>query len=74
MTQMMTRVTFERDEGQDYPIGTRVSAHAMDDTFRTLALNPSSGDYLVTRCERVRDVGWKALRVSLSLAESTTPS
>ena len=74
MTQMTTRVTFERDEGQDYSVGTRVSAHAMDDMFRTLELNPSSGDYLVTRCEHARDVGWRALRVSLTLAEPPTPN
>ena len=68
------RVTFERDEGQDYPVGTRVGAHAMDVMYRTLALNPSSGDYLVTRCERIRDVGWRALRVSLARAESPISS
>jgi len=73
-TNMLTRVTFERDEGQDYPVGTRVTAHAMDVMYRTLALDPSSGDYLVTRCEHIRDVGWKALRVSLALAESPTSS
>jgi len=73
-TTLMTRVTFERDEGQEYPVGTRVTAHAMDVAYRTLSLNPSNGDYLVTRCERIRDVGWRALRVSLVLAEPTTPS
>ena len=67
---MMIRVAFERDEGQDYPVGTRVTAHAMDIMYRTLALNPASGEYLVTRCERIRDVGWSALRVSLALAKS----
>ena len=46
----------------------------MDDMYRTLALNPSSGDYLVTRCEHIRDVGWKALRVSLAIPESPTSS
>jgi hypothetical protein len=71
---MMIRVAFERDVGQDYPVGTRVTAHAMDDMFRTVALNPSSGNYLVTRCEHIRDVNWRALRVSLTLAESPTPS
>ena len=73
-TTLMTRVTFECDEGQDYPVGTRVTAHAMDVAYRTLSPNPSSGDYLVTRCERIRDVGWRALRVSLVLTEPTTPS
>ena len=29
-TNLLTRVTFERDEGQDYPVGTRVTAHAME--------------------------------------------
>jgi hypothetical protein len=73
-TTLMTRVAFERDEGQDYPVGARVTAHPMDVAYRTLALNPSSGDYVVIRCERIRDVGWRALRVSLALAEPTTPS
>ena len=70
---MMIRVAFERDVGQDYPVGTRVTAHAMDAMFRTLALNPSSGNYVVTRCEHIRDVGWRALRVSLALTKSPTP-
>ena len=70
---MMIRVTFERDVGQDYPVGTRVTAHTMDNTFRTLVLNPSSGNYLVTRCEHIRDVNWRALRVSLAPAGSPTP-
>jgi hypothetical protein len=61
------RVTFERDDGQQYGVGTRVSVHAMNSQCRTLALNPSSGSYRVTRCEQVRDTGWKALRVSLHL-------
>ena len=69
MTQLMTRVTFERDEGQSYPVGTRVSVHTMDAVCHTLTLNPSSGDYRVTRCEHIRDVGWKALRISLALTE-----
>ena len=68
------RVTFERDEGQDYPVGTRVTAHAMDVAYRTLALDPSSGKYVVARCERIRDVGWRGLRVSLALAGSPTSS
>ena len=70
---MMIRVAFERDVGQHYPVGTRVTAHAMDDMFRTLALNPSSGNYVVTRCEHISDVGWRALRVSLALTTSPTP-
>ena len=70
---MISRVAFERDVGQDYPVGTRVTAHAMDAMFRTLAQNPSSGDYVVTRCEHIRDVGWKALRVSLALTKSPIP-
>jgi hypothetical protein len=61
------RVTFERDEGQEYRVGARVTVHAMNSLFRTIDPNPSTGNYLVTRCERVRDVGWKALRVSLRL-------
>jgi hypothetical protein len=74
MTKLATRVAFEHDEGQDYPVGARVTAHAMDAMYRTLTLNPSSGDYLVTRCERIREPGWKALRVSLAHAELPTPS
>jgi hypothetical protein len=73
MTKLMTRVAFEIDEGQDYPVGTRVTAHALDALYRTLTLNPSNGDYLVTRCERIRDPSWKALRVSLALVTSPTP-
>lgn len=63
------RVTFERDEGQEYSVGARVTVHAMNSLFRTIDLNPSTGTYLVARCERVRDVGWQALRVSLQLLE-----
>src|SRR5688572_22435981 len=61
------RVTFERDEGQEYRIGARVAVHPMNSLFRTIAPDPATGSYLVMRCERVRDVGWKALRVSLHL-------
>jgi len=60
-------VTFERDEGQQYGIGTRVAVHAMNTQFRTLDLDPVNGSYRVTRCESVRDVGWKALRINLHL-------
>jgi hypothetical protein len=63
-------VTFERDEGQEYPVGTRVGVHAMDAAYRTLALDPGDGAYVVTRCERIRDVGWRALRVSLTVYEA----
>jgi hypothetical protein len=63
------RVTFERDEGQQYDIGARVTVHAMNGSIRTLALNPSNGRYQVTRSERVRDLGWRALRVSLLLVD-----
>ena len=73
-TNTMINVTFERDEGQDYPVGTRVTAHPMDAACRTLALNPSGGDYVVIRCEHIRDVGWRALRVSLAPAESPAPN
>ena len=69
MHELTHRVTFERDEGQEYSVGTRVTVHAMNGLFRTIDPNPSTGDYLVTRCERVCDVGWKALRVSLHLLE-----
>jgi hypothetical protein len=61
------RVTFERDEGQEYRVGARVTVHPMNSLFRTIDPDPSTGNYLVMRCERVRDVGWKALRVSLHL-------
>jgi hypothetical protein len=61
------RVTFERDEGQAYGVGARVTVHPMNRLFRTIDPDPSTGEYLVMRCERVRDVGWKALRVSLHL-------
>ena len=59
------RVTFERDEGQEYRIGARVAVHPMNSLFRTIDPNPLTGNYLVMRCERVRNVGWQALRVSL---------
>jgi hypothetical protein len=68
------RVTFERDEGQEYHVGARVTVHQMNTLFRTIDPDPSTGNYLVMRCERVRDVGWKALRVSLhrvNLPDST---
>jgi hypothetical protein len=61
------RVTFERDEGQAYRVGARVGVHPMNRLFRTINPDPSTGEYLVVRCERVRNVGWKALRVSLHL-------
>ena len=64
------RVTFERDEGQEYAIGARVAVHPMNSLFRTVDLDPSHGSYQVTRCERVCDVGWKALRISLDLVTS----
>src|SRR5688500_226072 len=67
MDEPTYRVTFERDEGQVYRVGTRVTVHAMNCLFRTIDPSPSTGNYQVTRCERVRDVGWKALRVSLHL-------
>jgi hypothetical protein len=63
------RVTFERDDGQEYRAGARVTVRAMDSLFRTLDLNPSTGRYRVTRCERVRATGWKALRISLQLVD-----
>ena len=59
------RVTFERDEGQEYLVGARVSVHAMNGLFRTVILSPSDGTHLVTRCEKIRDIGWQALRISL---------
>jgi hypothetical protein len=74
MTKPMTRVAFEHDEGQDYPVGARVTPHALDATYRTLTVDPSSGDYRVTRCDRIREPGWNALRVSLARAELPTPS
>jgi hypothetical protein len=61
------RVAFERDDGQEYGVGARVTVHAMNSLFRTVDLNPSSGNYQVMRCERIRDTGWKALRISLHL-------
>ena len=61
------RVTFERDEGQAYRVGSRVGVHPMNPSFRTIDPDSSTGEYLVVRCERVRNVGWKALRVSLHL-------
>ena len=67
MADLTYRVTFERDEGQEYGVGARVSVHAMDSLLRTLDLDPSNGTYQVTRCERIRDTGWKALRISLQL-------
>jgi len=63
------RETFERDDGQQYGVGARVSVHAMDGRFRTLDVNPSSGRYRVMRCDQIRAPGWKALRVSLHLVD-----
>jgi hypothetical protein len=71
MADSTYRVTFERDEGQQYDVGARVTVHAMNGSFRTLALNPSNGSYQVTRSERVRDTGWQALRVSLHLVSQS---
>lgn len=71
MTDSTYRVTFERDDGQQYDVGARVTVHAMDGLFRTLALNPSDGEYLVWRCERICDASWKALRVSLHLVKQS---
>jgi hypothetical protein len=65
--EQMYRVVFERDHGQAYDVGTRVTVHAMNKLLRTVALSPAVGNYRVTRCERIRDAGWKALRVSLQL-------
>lgn len=73
MDETTYRVTFERDEGQEYRVGARVTVHAMNSLFRTIAPDPTTGTYLVARCERVRDVGWKALRVSLQLLELPSP-
>ena len=67
MDEATHRVTFERDDGQAYRVGARVTLHPMNSLFRTIDPDPSTGNYLVMRCERVRDVGWKALRVSLRL-------
>jgi len=67
------RVTFERDDGQEYGVGARVSVHAMNGLFRTLAPNPSNGAYRVTRCERIRDAGWQALRISLQMVSLPGP-
>lgn len=64
-------VTFERDEGQQYGVGARVSVHAMNGRLRTLVPDPLNGSHRVTRCERIRNPGWKALRVSLQLVNST---
>src|SRR5688572_10602565 len=63
MTEPAYRVSFERDEGQGYEIGARVSVHQMDHRFRTVRLDPDSGNYFVTRCERIRDTTWQALRL-----------
>jgi hypothetical protein len=67
------RVTFEIDEGQDYPVGTRVAVRAMDAAYRTLAVDPLGGEFVVARCERSRDAWWKALRVTLVPAAPATP-
>jgi hypothetical protein len=66
-------VTFEIDEGQNYPVGTRVVVHAMDAAHRTLAVDPLGGDFAEARCERSRDAWWKALRVTLVPAVPATP-
>jgi hypothetical protein len=71
MDEQTYRVAFERDEGQQYSVGARVTVHAMNGLFRTVTPSPADGDYRVLRCERIRDVGWQALRVSLFRA---TPS
>jgi hypothetical protein len=73
MSDPTYRVTFERDEGQEYGVGTRVTVHEMNSRFRTVVLNPSNGNYRVMRCERVRDTGWKALRISLHLVHQPGP-
>lgn len=65
------RVTFERDEGQQYTVGARVTVHAMNGLFRTLKSDPLNGTYRVTRCERICDTNWKALRVSLHLVNQS---
>jgi hypothetical protein len=65
MDEPTYRVAFERDDGQEYGVGARVAVHNMNSGFRTVALSPTSGDYRVMRCERIRDTGWKALRISL---------
>ncbi len=62
-------VAFECDEGQEYSVGDRVNVHPMNTVYRTLQLSPSDGQYSVTRCERIRDTGWQALRVSLKLMD-----
>src|SRR5215212_867302 len=67
MVDSTYRVTFERDDGQEYGVGARVSVHAMNGLFRTLAPDPSNGAYRVTRCERIRAAGWRALRISLRM-------
>ena len=67
------RVAFERDEGQEYGVGARVTVHTMDSLFRTVELDPSSGNYQVVRCERIRDTGWKALRISLHRVNQQGP-
>jgi hypothetical protein len=69
-----SRVTFERDEGQEYGVGARVNVHPMNTVYRTLQLSPSDGQYSVTRCERIRDTGWQGLRVSLQLVDQTSVS
>ena len=67
------RVAFERDEGQEYGVGAQVTVHAMNSLFRTVELDPSSGNYRVMRCERIRDTGWKALRISLHRVNQPSP-
>jgi hypothetical protein len=74
MTGPSFRVAFERDEGQDYTVGARVNVHPMNIVYRTLQLSPSDGQYSVTRCERIRDTGWKGLRVSLQLVDQASAS
>ena len=65
MIEPICRVTFERDEGQQSGIGARVAVHALNTQSCTLVLEPVNGSCRVTRYERVRAVGWKALRVNL---------
>ena len=69
MSGPINRVAYERDEGQTYSIGARVDLHPMDTVYRMLQPRPADGQYSVTRCERIRDTGWQALRVSLQLVD-----
>jgi hypothetical protein len=71
LTDSTYRVTFEQDDGQQYAVGARVTVHAMNGLFRTLKPDPVNGSYRVTRCERISDTTWKALRVSLHLVRQS---